>query len=53
MPTNPPYKGHMASVSYGYVQRIALTHANLHFRKKNLDPLSNSVYSPNIHVQIN
>ena len=28
----------MASLSCGYVQRIALTHANLHFRKKILTP---------------
>ena len=46
----PLAKG-MASLSRDNVQRIALTQANLHFRK-NLDPLSNSVYSPGIHVQI-
>ena len=51
-PQTPLAKG-IASLSCGYVQRIALTHANLHFKKKNLDPLSNSVYSPGIHVQIN
>ena len=43
----------MASLSCGHVQRIALTHANLHFRKKYLDPLSNFVCSPDIHVQMN
>ena len=32
-PQTPLAKG-MASLSCGYVQRIALTHANLHFRKK-------------------
>ena len=53
MPPNPlPHTRGMALLSCGYVQGIALAHANLHF-KKNLDPLSNSVYSPNIHVQIN
>ena len=36
IPPNPPSKGHMASISCGYIyaQRIALTHANLHFRKE-------------------
>ena len=52
MSPNPLAKG-MASLSCDYVQRIDLTRANLHFRKKNLDPLSNSVYSPGIHVQNN
>ena len=52
-PKPPPLSKGMASLSCGYVQRIALTHANLHFRKKNLDPLSNFVYSLGIHVQIN
>ena len=33
-----PLAKSMASLSYGYVQRIALTHANLHFRKKILTP---------------
>ena len=28
----------MASLSCGYVQRISLTHANLHFRKKIFTP---------------
>ena len=39
MPPNGPnpFKG-MASLSCGYVQRISLTHANLHFRKKILTP---------------
>ena len=50
-PQTPLAKG-MASLLCGYVQRIALTHANLHSRKKFLTPLSNSVYSPSIHVQI-
>ena len=30
----PPLAKGMASLSCGYVQRIALTHTNLHFRKK-------------------
>ena len=38
MPPDPLSKG-MASLSCGYVQRIALTHANLHFRKKILTPI--------------
>ena len=44
----------MASLScrYIYAKCIALTHANLHLTKKNLDPLSNSVYSPGIHVKL-
>ena len=33
MPPDPLAKG-MASLSCGYVQCIALAHANLHFRKK-------------------
>ena len=36
-PQTPIAKG-MASLSCGYVQRIALTHAHLHFRKKILTP---------------
>ena len=43
----------MASLACVYVQRISLTHAIFTFQKKNLDPLSNSVYSPGIHVQVN
>ena len=35
--TKPLIKG-MASLSCGYVQRISLTHANLHFRKRILTP---------------
>ena len=46
MPTDPPSKGHGFTIMWLYVQRIALTHADLHFRKKILTPLSNSVYSP-------
>ena len=39
MPPNPlPYTKGMASLSCGYVKRIALTHANLHVRKKILIP---------------
>ena len=37
MPPTPLAKG-MASLSCGYVQRIALTLANLHFKKKILTP---------------
>ena len=37
-PHPPPPANDMASLSCGYVQRIALTHANLHFRKKILTP---------------
>ena len=45
MPPNPlSHTKGMASLSCGNVQGIALAHANLHVRKKNLDPLSNSVY---------
>ena len=51
-PQTPLAKG-MASLSCGYVHRIALTHANLHFRKKSLPPLKFCIYSPGIHVQIN
>ena len=44
MPPNPlPHTKGMASLSCSYVQGIVLAHANLHVRKKNLDPLSNSV----------
>ena len=53
MPPNPPSKEHGFTIMWLYVQRIALTHVNLHFRKKKLTPLSNYVYSPGIHVQIN
>ena len=49
---SPLAKG-MASLSCDNVQRIALTHANLHFRKIILTPQSNSLYPPGIHVQIN
>ena len=54
MPPDPLAKG-MVSLSCDYVQRIVSTYANLHFRKKILTPLSNSVYSnsPDIHVQMN
>ena len=37
MPPDPLAKG-MASLSCDYVQRIVLTHSNLHFRKKILTP---------------
>ena len=43
----------MASLSCGYVHRISLTHMQIYISEKNLDPLSNSVYSPGIHVQVN
>ena len=39
MPTNPlPHTKGMASLSCGYVQSIALAHANLHVRRKILTP---------------
>ena len=31
---DPPSKWHGFTIMWPYVQRIALTHANLHFRKK-------------------
>ena len=34
MPPTPPPAKSMASLSCDYVQRIALTHAHVHFRKK-------------------
>ena len=36
--SKPPLAKGMASRSCGYVQRLALTHANLHFTKKVLTP---------------
>ena len=35
----------MASLSCGYVQRIALTHTNLHFRKKSRPPIKFCILS--------
>ena len=52
MPTDPPSKGHGFTIMWLYVQRIALTHANLHFRKKILTPYQ-ILYTLLIHVQMN
>ena len=38
MPPDPPSKGLGFTIMWLYVQHIALTHANLHFRKKILTP---------------
>ena len=39
MSPDPPSKGHGLTIMWRlYVQRIALAHANLHFRKKILTP---------------
>ena len=53
MSPNPLAKG-MASLSCDYLQRIDLTRANLHFRKKILTPYQ-ILYTllAGIHVQIN
>ena len=52
-PQTPLAKG-MASLSCGYIcAAYCFDTCKFTFQKKNLDPLSNSVYSPGIHVQIN
>ena len=52
-PQTPLAKG-MASIMWVYMCSIYCFHTcKFTFQKKNLDPLSNSVYSPDIHVQMN
>ena len=53
MPPDPLAKS-MASLSCGYIcATYCFDTCKFTFQKKNLDPLSNSVYSPDIHVQMN
>ena len=56
MPPDPPSKGHGFTIMWLYIHVCAaycFDTCKLTFQKKNLDPLSNSVYSPDIHVQMN
>ena len=53
MPPDPPSKGH-GLLSCGYIcATYCFDTCKFTFQKKSLDPLSNSVYSPDIHVQMN
>ena len=52
MPHRPPSKGHDFTIMW-LCAAYGFDTCKFTFQKKYLDPLSNSVYSPDIHVQMN